>query len=368
MPSPTAFYRSLLDQMRRGFEACGVTVSGGLAPLGPDALAQWCTEVRPDVVFEMNRPRNDARGLAPEVRHATWVVDFDGRTLDHFAGSDATYLFGPTWVDRYPHDGFHRWLGPGTCPSDYPQRACTHEVDVSFAGYIPRPWNESERQRPLTADPAGLRFGELLPEFESRLRAARDRLRTADDFIELAASACRGLSGSALVLDDRLRRDLSGRVIRELNRRDLIDATLRASASLAIYGPDKWTQWPAYAQYHRGFIECPRELHQTYVEAALSLHEGNGIHFRSMDVMGSGGLMLFRRTFADQLEGGIESRFEPGVHYMPVTLESLPSTIERLLADPRTADRIRTAAAREVAQGHTWRHRAQSILDDFARL
>jgi hypothetical protein len=370
LPRDTPFYRGLLQQMRRGFEAEGVQTSGLCRQLGPMAMRDFCRVHRPQVVFEMNRPRREIPFLDPEIRHVTWVVDFNGRPLEHFAGSDITYLFGLTWVERYPHQGFHRWLGPGACEVDYgladPPPAA--EVDAAFAGHIPRPWSADELARDLTGGRGELRFGDLLPELERQLRAARGKVGSADDFLALAEGIARARTPAPLVLDQTLRYDISGRAIRMLNRGDLIDAAVSHIRSLALYGPDNWLKWPAYAPHYRGPLDSPAELRRAYQTARVTLHEGNGIHFRSMDCLCAGGVLLFRQTPHDARPGGIARLFEPQVHYVPFTLETLGDELARLLSDAPRRARLGRAAAAAVRAGHTWRHRAREILRDLAGL
>jgi hypothetical protein len=370
LPRDTPFYRGLHQQMRRGFEAEGVQTTGLCRLLGAAELRAFCQAQRPQVLFEMNRPRCEIPSLDPEVRHVTWVVDFNGRSLEHFEGSDITYLFGLTWVERYPHRGFHRWLGPGACPEDYAlaDPAPPPEVDAAFAGHIPRPWSPEELARDLTGGRGALRFSDLLPELEAQLRATRGKLGSADDFLHLAESIAGALTQAPLVLDQTLRYDISGRAIRMLNRGDLIDAAAAHTAALALYGPDNWRLWPAYAPFYRGPLDTPAELRRAYQTARVTLHEGNGVHFRSMDCLCAGGVLLFRQTPHDARPGGIASLFEPHVHYVPFTLETLGDELARLLGDPPRRARLGRAAAAAVRGGHTWRHRAREILRDLEAL
>jgi hypothetical protein len=369
LPQETPFYRGLLAQMRRGFEAEGVTTSGLCRHLGADEMAAWCAAHAPDAIFEMNRPRRDAPFVPREIAHIVWVVDFNGRSLDHFEGSEITYLFGLTWPGRYPHSGFHRWFGPGACQVDYAENAAPDlgagDIDASFAGHIPRPWSPAERARDLGG---GFTFGELLPELEARLRGARGRLYTADDFLAIAEDLARARGVGPLVLDATLRYDVSGRTVRMLNRADLIDRVLQVTEAVALYGSESWGAWPRYARFYRGFLAEPAALRAVYQRARITLHEGNGVHFRAMDCMAAGGLLFFRSTAHDQLPGGIRTLFEPHVHYVPFEIEELPAAAAAYLGDPARATKVRREAAAAIRAGHTWRHRAREVLRDLAAI
>lgn len=367
LPGDTDFYRGLLAQMRRGFEAIGVRTSGALTHLDAADMRDWCGAHRPDVVFEMNRPRADAEFLPAHIAHVCWVVDFNGRPLEHFAGSDITYLFGDSWVQHYPHASFCRWFGPGACEVDYSPTEHRGEIDASFAGHVPNPWSDAELARDLTGCGA-CTFGELLPEIERVLREHRDRLHSTEQYLELVGDACRRRCGHALVLDEVLRYDITCRVVRHLNRADLVDAVLAADASIALFGPANWSRWPRYAPHYRGWLADPADMRRVYATSRVNLHEGNGVHFRQMDAMSTGGLLFFRETASDAGHGGIRSLFEPHAHYVPFTLESLGDTLREYLGDPRRADRVRAAAAAAIAGAHTWRHRAAEVLRDLAQI
>lgn len=363
LPRDNDFYRGLLPQMLRGFAAAGVEVTGGLGHLGADAMREHCASFRPDVVFEMNRPRRDAEFVPRHVAHVCWVVDFNGRALAHFEGSTATYLFGESWVRHYPHASFCRWMGPGACEHDY--ALADHEPvdDVSFAGHMPNPWSDAELARDVTGTGA-LTFGALLPAIEQLLRTLPPD-RSPDDLLGAVDDACRSRCGHGLLLDDVLRYDILGRTVRHVNRADLVDAALSQTSRIALYGPPNWARWPQYAACYRGWLDAPPAMRRAYARAAINLHEGTGIHFRSMDVMCTGGLVLWRTTPHDHLHGGIAEQFEAGEHYVPFELETLGATIGEILGDPQRAARIRSNAAAAIRAGHTWRHRAQGILRDL---
>ncbi|HET6584977.1 MAG TPA: glycosyltransferase [Nannocystaceae bacterium] len=365
LPRDTDFYRGLLAQMRRGFEAIGVRTSGALRLLDGDELRDWCGAHRPDAVFEMNRPRADAPALPRHVAHVCWVVDFNGRPLGHFEGSEVTYLFSDAWPEHYPHRGFFRWFGPGACEHDYAETEHRGEVDASFVGHVPNPWSEADLARDLTGVGA-CTFGALLPTIEALVRAQRDALHCTEDFMDLVDRACRERCDHGLALDEVLRYDVTCRLVRHLNRTDLADAVLDAEAGLALFGPINWSRWPRYAPHYRGWLATPAELRRVYATSRVNLHEGTGIHFRQMDAMSTGGLLFFRETANDSAEGGIARLFEPDVHYVPFTLATLAERLRAALADRERAAAMRTAAARAIRAGHTWRHRAQEVVADLA--
>lgn len=368
LPRDTDFYRGLFSQMIRGFEAAGVRASGALRHLEAAEMREWCAAHRPDVVFEMNRPRRDAEFLPRHIAHVCWVVDFNGRPLGHFEGSEITYLFSDTWPEHYPHtNAFFRWFGPGACELEYPETEHRGEVDASFVGHVPNPWSDAELERDMTGVGA-CTFGELLADAERLMKEHRDGLHSTEDFMDLVDRACRARCGHGLQLDEVLRYDVTCRLIRHINRTELADAVLEADASLSLFGPVNWSRYARYAPFYRGWLSTPVELRRVYATSRANLHEGTGIHFRQMDAMSTGGLVFFRETPNDHAEGGIARLFEPYVHYVPFTLDTLGERLNGVLADPVRAQAMRTAAARAIRAHHTWRHRAEEVLADLAAL
>lgn len=365
LPRDNDFYRALLAQMRRGFEAAGVRTSGALQLLGAEDMRDWCGAHRPDAVFEMNRPRRDAEFVPKHIAHICWVVDFNGRPLGHFEGSEITYLFSDAWPEHYPHDGFFRWFGPGACEQDYAFAEHRGEVDASFVGHVPNPWSPEELARDMTGVGA-YTFGRLLPAVEQILREQRDGMHSTEFFMDMVERECVQRCGHGLALDEVLRYDLTCRVIRHINRTELVDAALDAGVGLALFGTPNWSRWPRYAPHYHGWLSTPDALRRAYAMSRLNLHEGTGIHFRQMDAMSAGGLIMFRETANDTAFGGIAQVFTPNVHYVPFTLETLGERMHELLDDPARAQAIRVAAAQAVRERHTWRHRALEVIADLA--
>jgi len=369
LPRPTPFYEGVLAQMLRAFESLGIEAQGLCRHLGASELNDWCGVHKPDAIFEMNRPRCEVPFLPPKIRHVVWVVDFNGRPISHFEGSDITYLFSPGWMQIYPHDGFHRYFPPGADPFIYGPRLQARERDIeaSFVGHIPRPWTPEELDRDVTGRGA-LTFRDLLGPLEEYIAATHEREPTIYDSLEVASQWCERLCGVPLHVDDRLKYDIRNRIVRDVGRRSLLDGMLASCDRVHVYGPTNWAEWPAYAPAYRGYLDDPADLADVYHRSTMNFHQGEGLHFRSMDAMSCGGLLLYREHWHDQTPGGMATTFEPGVHYLPFTPTTLPETVKRVREHPEEAQVIRANAAAEIARTHTWRHRFQGLLDDLAAI
>ena len=388
MPANNAFYERVLTQMKRGFESHGVECTGSLGLLRPDEMKRWCDTHRPHVVFEMNRSARDVPFLPREVRHVAWIVDLGGEHPDYYQGSAITYFF--MYVPRVTYlPGLRKGLGPGACPYDYPAGELVARMNASFVGHIPNPWSEAELDRDVTGGRGRLKFRDLIPVLEEVLNRNKVFSDVSSDIDsawhtrrhnkpiytleapqaavlrDAAEQYCLETSGVPLVVDDRLAYDIDGRLVRHVNRCEIADLMLQASRGFGVFGPEQWTRWPRYAPHYRGWLNDAAELHRAYQSSAANLHEGVGLHFRSMDIMSSGGLLLFRRSEHDYHDGGIHRFFEEDVHFVAFVPGDFGDKLAHYLADPSAAQTIRTNAAREIAARHTWSHRAAEILEDL---
>jgi len=387
LPRPTGFYRGLLPQMLEGFAQAGFDVNGTTELLGEAQLLEWCRLHGTDVVFEMNRTRSEVPFLPRAVRHVTWIVDFQGRAEAQIKGSDITYFFTTGWVSSFPYDTFADWLPPGTCPSTYAPRAVAFASDVSVAGHVPAPWSEQELNRNLSRTQRPLSFRAFLSPYLDYLGATEHRLNTllepprvthethwaeANRIVEAA-------TGGRLVDDPVIKYDILGRLPRTGLRPNMVNEALRAGHSLRIYGTPGWSAWPEFAPHYRGFLEQPADMAEAYESSRMNLHEGEGMHFRSLDCLASGGLLLYctKRKSTD-LRGGWSfcpsgtnvyqpgPPLAPGQHFVEYYPGELAEKARYYLEHPAEAAALRQRARSAICEHHTWRHRALKVARDLA--
>ncbi|MDH5731350.1 MAG: glycosyltransferase, partial [Gammaproteobacteria bacterium] len=96
------------------------------------------------------------------------------------------------------------------------------------------------------------------------------------------------------------------------------------------------------------------------------LHNGIGIHFRSLDCMASGGVIVYRSTSRDNHHEGINSHFEPFRHYIPLNDDY--EKVRFYLNNPNKRYKISKEASELVKQKHTWAKRCEKITQDLKRL
>jgi hypothetical protein len=318
----------------------------------------------------MNRPRREIPELPRHVRHVAWIVDTNGRSNDYFHGSEITYYWGANWLEGRPDSlgGFAAWLPPGTCPDNYGYGVSHPVRDFAYVAHMPRPWSEEERNRVVAYGRRQIRFVDLLEKMERKLSEADLGGYSNDDYLSLAESLIVSLGGEEIELDDTLRYDLSCRIVRQYTRYTLASLALSSSSSLALYGSEGWLEWPEFKPFYQGFLSRPDVIREIYQSSRINLHDGVGIHFRSMDCMGAGGLLFYLGSYDDDRFGGMHTFFEPERHFIRVDEESFADKASFYLSRPDLCRKIADNASQLVHAEHTWRHRALTVTRDLASL
>ncbi len=382
LPRPTGFYQGLLPQMLRGFEQAGFEVSGTCETLNEAQLLAWCRDHAPDVVFDMNRTRSQLPYLPRSIRHVSWIVDFLGRSEEQIQGSDITYFFTTGWVRNFPYDGLTDWLPPGSCPNTYAPTAAAFESDVSVAGHVPPPWSDTELRRNVSKTARPLQFGDLMGQYQTYLQGLGPEPDVNHDTCWAEVTRIvHAATGDGIADDATVRYDLLGRLPRTGLRPSMVSEVRKAKNSLRIYGTKGWAAWPELAPHYQGFLESPAELSRAYASSRINLHEGEGMHFRSMDCLSAGGLLFYctRKKSTDK-QGGwnycppgarVNDRTSPvvaGTHYIEYYPGEFAEKARYYLARPSLCETVRQNARDLVSQHHTWRHRALKLAEDLRAL
>ncbi len=377
MPRDNFFYQSLLGSMRDAFHDFGIKVSGRCGLLDEQEMDAWIKEYRPDAIFEMNRVAGEIPWFPKSVKHISWVVDFGGRDQSQIMGSDITYFFCPGWNVNYNTEGFSDWLPPGTNTKQYAPAFIKPEHDFVFVGHIPAPWSDEELDYVLGHyNGKKYKFSDLLKEYISESKKIFSNKATHKDLKELCYAIMRKRT-NLKNLPQKIEYDLLERTKRMDSRCMLIDSALMfGSKNIQIYGSETWRLWKKYRPFYKRFISDSSKLNRCYCSAKFCLHDGVGIHFRSMDCMASGGLLLYsnvknyekREDVEMDAAYGLHTYFDEGVHFLQFSsIEELSEIYKHIPQDERMMNRIRVSAADTVRRNHTWHHRAQKIIDDCAR-
>jgi hypothetical protein len=367
LPKNNSWYHELALILGDAFSTVGIDACSHCGELDAEAVYDFAKKNRVQLVFDMNRPRADLPLLSVDIIHICWVVDFNGRPISDFCGSDITYLFGPKWLEKVNGDGIYKWMAPGVCVRRYFPDSSSFEFNASFVGHIPKPWSKPEMARNISSSNHELCFGDLLDDWEKVLLENRKYLKVHDDYINLLSKFVESEFGVKLALDRSLEYDLTGRLVRLLNRRELLDRVISV-VDLSIFGPTNWSEWPAYFHYYRNFLETSSEMRAVYASSKVNFHEGNNMHFRVLDCMASGGLIFVRKNEYDEKPGGIRNFFQPGKHYVEFDLDDLEDKYRFYSENVRLCEKIRGEAVNEVRNNHTWLHRVRQIILDISRL
>jgi hypothetical protein len=336
-------------------------------------LQAWVSEYKPDVIFEMNRVGCELPLDELGIKHVSWVVDFAGRDLTQIHGSDIIYFFDPGAEENSLAECHTAWLAPGASPEHFFPGQHVFNTDFLFVGHMPAPWSESELNTLIgSSGNYRLTFSELLAAYLEELELPFDCIPTHKILKDKVRYIVEQRIGKT-ELTRKVEYDLLERLKRITSRQALVGAAAAIEfAVMTIYGSETWKQWPEYAQYFRGFLSEDESLRQAYASSRYCLHDGVGLHFRSMDCMASGGVILYRQdgmikyTPLEGGERGLHTCFREGEHYLQFdTADELTDIYFRYKNDDAALRRIGSNAAQAVEGGHTWRHRAQQIVDDI---
>ncbi|MEW5769673.1 MAG: glycosyltransferase [Pseudomonadota bacterium] len=376
---------SMLRGLATGFMAAGTETVFLPRLLNADELRGFCATYRPDAVLEINRNRADAEGLPDAVRHIAWIQDPPHHRAGQDLGcaSDLNYFMTCPDAIGYAPGRAERWgllfTGIDTRFAFPGEQAAGS--DFSIIGFLPPPVGTHE----LYGEPCpgtALRFGEIFDAYAERYWAAMTHGPQPPvshaQVMALFDDCLRGLTGhdlAGLRLEPDTRRQVEFAVItlisRSPARRALADTVLRVSGSLRIYGNADWQKWPAYAPYYRGYLDGPSAVCDVLRGTRLNLHNnmnGFSMHSRVLDSMACGRPILVESSPFDTAECGIARHFEPWVHYLPFTFDTLEGVARQWLEDEAGRRRMGQAAARAVQDGHTWRDRARQIQRDYESL
>ena len=161
----------------------------------------------------------------------------------------------------------------------------------------------------------------------------------------------------------------------------MVSEALDAGHSLRIFGTKGWTAWPELAPHYRGFLDEPADLARVYASSRINLHEGVGMHFRSLDCLSTGSLLFYctRRKTTDP-QGGwnwrqptarMSDHERPLVaaeHYVEYYPGEFAEKARYYLAQPALIEKIRSNARAAILEEHTWRHRALKVAADLKKL
>jgi hypothetical protein len=109
----------------------------------------------------------------------------------------------------------------------------------------------------------------------------------------------------------------------------------------------------------------PSRIGEIYGRAKIVFNKSvrNDVNMRYFEAMGAGAVLVTDSA----RDNGVEELFSPGEDFLEYRDDaSLLAAIDSLLADDEKREQIGARAQRHVLSGHTYRHRAEKILDVLA--
>lgn len=361
--------------LRNGFRELGVEVLTAWPHPNALVLENVLDSFRPDIVFEINRSRNQIKECDVDFRHVCWIQDVQslGERLDmNFGGSDLTYFLLPPSAMGYrgvPDDAVD-YLLPATNPDIFFLRTEPPIFDFSFVGQIFSPMSEEMRSRRVVVE--GVDCGSF-----ADLEAHLERTGVSHVGLTQGEGTARMLEfvrahvpdAEVAMINPAIRNFCDEYFPRLRDRTRMLDAVMKVSTKIGLFGTGPWHEWPAYAPHFGGYINVPSRLALVFRRTRVNLHNaGTALHPRVVDCMACGGVILVNKSPYDGTRFGLDTYFEPGRHFVEYDFSSMTDTARDLLADEVGRRQIGAAAAAAVHADHTWRHRAQQILADCGRL
>jgi spore maturation protein CgeB len=360
--------------LKRGFEELGVEAHVGWPHLNERALSCFVDNYQPDFVLEIDRFPSQIPGYNPAVRHITWIHNHavhGRRVLEDAWGSHAVYT--ALLLKVYGHEDFnggdYRFLPMATDPEIFTDTETPELFDFSFVGHMYEPLNEG-----MLNIVAGHDDGRPVPmsELIDRFLAAGFRHSNADnnEIYSFLTDFYRRSDPNFTVeqLPAPLKTFFDERLIRLVDRTQVIDTLLSISTQVAFYGNPEWEKWPHYAPHYFGAINRGRELAQLFRSTRVNIHNGPvTMHNRVLDIMCCGKAAMVSRSRWDGEISSLKSYFTPGEDYLSYDNDDLAEVAERALRDGDLRRRVGANARRRILEGHTWRHRAAFIIDDLAQ-
>lgn len=371
-PSAPHFVMTLKG-FKEGFEAAGAEVHVGWPLLDARMLTAFVASFRPDLLFEINRTRDQIAGLEGNVLHAAWFEAGRYETAsiaDGLGGSDWLYFMLPPELMGLDLSSVRDWsyLWPGVDPGIfYRDGSQAEKWDLSLVGHLYPPLPEKLLETELRVDDIGVGpFGDFV-ELIGRLPLSSLPLTPSEVHAWLVEQCgYRGVRLDPGRLDGRSMFLFEELLLRLHSRRTVANAMLAVSGDVRFFGNAGWAMWSEYAPYYGGEILAPQALADVYRHSALNVHITPWpYHFRTFDCMGCGAAVMINRTGRHSIGPAFEQDFTPGEHYVEYGDDDFVEVARRMLHDAHDRRRIGAAAASLVAGAHTWRHRAIQILGDL---
>ena len=357
--------------LAEGFRQVGWEVNICFTHLPAVDLANYCRIAKPDAVFEVNRLYDEEPPVPRGVRHITWMQDHryaNELLVRRQSHSDLTYaILDPKIFGITARPGHHLdALMPGANLDLYYPADVKEQSVFSFIGYLPPPY---PRHKTLLTRPDGTevsikQFIELLPP--KLLLDTHFDINAIHKEVEALAIRLAGHVPATVANDMGLFDEIA---VRTIERADLVRRAMAVASPIRLFSSDAWTYWPEFRSSYCGYLATPDLVREAYQSTRVNLHQGSlAVHYRTIDCMASGRLIMVKDTPYDQGVAGMRRFVNPGEHYLAFNDDNFEDVARNAIADASLRDRIGRAAHEAVRAAHTWRHRAEQVVRDLREL
>ena len=367
LPFKSDFYIGLYEDMRDGFEEAGCIVEGGYQYLESEELIKKINSFKPDFVFEMNRTKDEIENFPKEVIHICWLVDYWGRVSTNISGSDILYVFDNDWRNEY-----HKYNGklvdvmnPGTNTKKYfIKDNKSISKSVLMLGHMPKPWTKKELDRVIDIDGLKIKFSESLKYiYPYATTFCKADVLTKEIIYRMGIdSFIRKCTGDIFY-------DLSARATREIRRSHAIENLLKFDLPFTLYGNTNWLLRLKFKHYYGGYLSSQEEMNEAYNKHDFLMHDSSIPHFRVFDAMSAGIIVI--RTFYKPEDYNAWKHIllidnKEIFTYKFDNFDEISATLTHLTE--QQIMELRYSIRNKILQNHTWKHRAEKVLFDVAKI
>lgn len=390
IPNTMPYYINMGKGLISGFSQLGFDCVLSNQVEDFDAYKNYLDSVKPEVVLEINKTRNQSADAIPrKVFHIAWIQDSWLNDRLHcadpsFGGSQIIYTLSPPvnfglLRERSPQS-FWDILYTGVDDAIFqPRQGVREERIFSLCGYIPPPMYKSEERKILISGKGKHLTKKDMYDWMIHENQASISSMGLYDLHKLMLQKINSHFGKTYSITDLYKifikkpkafRFFDTQIPRIPDRAHLIEAAA-AVGGLEIFGPDTWNEWPQYKLFYKNMIDDPVQLSKTYQSTRINLHHGAyAMHPRVLECMGSGGAIVVNASelTEKQNHADISSHFEMGRHYIEYTNENATEVLKECASRPLDMQLMGKEAARLIHNEHLWIHRARKIITDIKSL
>ena len=269
--------------LRSGFMKLGIEVITSWPQPEENVLNAIIESFKPDAIFEINRSKNQS-SINKDIFYITLIQDnraYGINILDGFGGSDLYYSIIPPkgyGFDQNIDDQAKPFFaGANTLPYYNPN--IEKRFDLGLAGYISESFWLSKnffKSHLLESIPKLGRYIDLYKELQLDYRTVT-KSRYIGDVHEGIQQYFHKRNQTEFLksnpdFQNELHRIFSMSVARTLNRHFTAQSMLKASSSVAFWGPKYWKTYPSFNKYYQGLLSGIESLSNGFQSLKINIH------------------------------------------------------------------------------------------------